>query len=568
MAANDYLFDVIALLLAAVAVVPVLQRLGIPSVLGYLAAGVVLGPYTPGPVVDLEATRPLAEFGVVFLLFAIGLELPLARLWTMRRFIFGLGLLQVAVTGAIFGGLAVLMGLKPQMAVVVGATLAFSSTATALAIMVERNEAVTHHGRIAVSVLIFQDLAVVPVLALLPLLAGDSRRIAEALSLAGLKAGVAVAAIYLLGRLVIRPAYRYLSATRNPEVFMAANLLLVLAVAVLTAEAGMSMALGAFLAGLLLADSPYRHQVEADIEPFRGLLLGLFFMTVGMSINLPVVFAQAWAVLGLAVLCLVVKAGVIAVLCRILGLGWTEGMQVGLLLGQIGEFAFVVFGKAMELGLLGSRYGQTLIAAVALSMVLTPAVVALGRRLVLRRQGAPAAVAAPGTERLAGHVVIAGYGRVGRAIARMLGEHGIAWVALDLDAERIARAQAHRLPVYFGDASQPGVLRSIGIARARAAVITINRPRTVEQAVTVLRQTVPDLTIVARAHDRRQEAVLGLAGASAVVPETMEASLQMAGLVLRSVGIPSGEVDSSISAHRRRHYGNLHSGETEDRRAQ
>ncbi|SEH24691.1 monovalent cation:proton antiporter-2 (CPA2) family protein [Magnetospirillum fulvum] len=560
MPVTDPQLVVLILLLGAVMVVPLFQRLGIPSVLGYLVAGIALGPYNPGPVsINAEITRPLAELGVVFLLFAIGLDLPFSRLRTLRRLIFGLGVLQVVLCGAVFSGLGLAFGLTPHAALVVGVTLAFSSTATVLAILVERNEAVSHHGRIAISVLIFQDLAVVPLLVLLPLLASAPDRMASALGLAGIKAGLAILAIYLVGRVILRPAYRYISAIRNAEVFTAANLLLVLAVGWLTAQAGMSMALGAFLAGLLVADSPYRHQVEADIEPFRGLLLGLFFMTVGLSIDLPHVAAHLGQVIGLMFGLIVIKTALIALCGVVIGIGMVQSFRVGVLLAQTGEFAFVVFSRAEELSLLEREQSQTLVAAVVLSMALTPALAGLGRAVTLAWRKRTARDMFPtAAEGKSGHVVIAGYGRIGRAIARILSEHGIDYVALDLDIDRVAKARSVGLPVYYGDAGQQGVLRSVGIERARAAVITVNKPRTAERAVSQIREAVPDLIIIARAHDLAQKQILGAAGATAVVPETIEASLQLAGLVLRSTGLDAETVEQTL--RRQRHSADLPQG--------
>ena len=553
---SQTLFDILSLLLAAVVLVPVFGRLGIPSVLAYLAAGIVLGPYTPGPVVDVEATRQLAEFGVVFLLFAIGMELPLSRLKTMRRHILGLGLTQVLLTAMLIAGICYAFGLRGATALIIGTTLAFSSTATVLAILVERGEAVTHHGRVAVAILIFQDLAVVPVLVALPLLAGEGRPVVEALALAGGKAALVMAAIFLAGRFLLRPAYAFIAASRSPEVFTAANLLLILAVAWLTAEAGMSMALGAFLAGLLLADSPYRHQVEADIEPFRGLLLGLFFMTVGMSIDLPFVASRLPLVMGLTMGTIAVKATAIIGLCRLTGVGIANGLRIGLLLAQAGEFAFVVFGRAVELKLLDGALGQALLASVALSMVLTPVLAALGRGMASRlRPGAGGEPIPEEASHLSGHIVIAGYGRVGRAIARLLTEHGIAYIGLDMDSERVAKAREAGLPVYYGDASKAGVLRSVGLERARAAVITLNTARLAERTTACIRQAAPDIPIIVRARDRVQETLLGGIGATAVIPETVEASLQMAGAVLRSAGIDDDAVESSLRAYRSNRYG-------------
>ncbi len=325
------LLDVLFLLLSAIVVVPVFQALRIPAVLGYLVAGMALGPHTPGPVVDLELPQVLSEFGVVFLLFAIGLELPVSRLRAMRRYIFGLGLLQVALTSAVLGGAAYLLGLSPEASLVVGGMLAFSSTATVLKLLVERGETVARFGRISVAVLIFQDLAVVPLLTLLPLLADPNASIPLALALATGKAVLAILVIMLLGRFVVRPAYRFIASAGNPELFTATNLFVVLAVGWLTAQAGMSMALGAFLAGMLLADTAYRHQVEADIEPFRGLLLGLFFMTVGMTLDLPAMAREAETIAALTGALLVGKSLLLVLLCRLSGLGLATSIRVGLI---------------------------------------------------------------------------------------------------------------------------------------------------------------------------------------------------------------------------------------------
>ncbi len=552
------LLDILFLLLGAIIVVPLFQALRIPAVLGYLVAGTILGPHTPGPVVDMKVPQILSEFGVVFLLFAIGLELPLSRLRAMRRYIFGLGLMQVLLTSAAIGGVAWALGQSTAAAVVIGGMLAFSSTATVLKLLVERGETVARFGRISVAVLIFQDLAVVPLLTLLPLLAGGETSIPQALALAAVKAGGAIGVIMLLGRFVVRPIYQFVATAKSPEVFTATNLFVVLAVGWLTAEAGMSMALGAFLAGMLLADTAYRHQVEADIEPFRGLLLGLFFMTVGMTLDLPAMMQRADAILLMTGALLVGKSVLLFALCRLSGLGVATALRIGLLLSQGGEFAFVLVGKAAGLSILDADTGLLLTSSVALSMAVTPLVGAIAQRLaqaIEARNGAEAFGIE--TNDIKGHVVIAGYGRVGRAIARLLMAHDIPFVALDLDPQRVARARAEGLPVYYGDSSQIGVLRAAGIERARGAVITVNRPEMAERAVESVRRTARNLSIIARAHDLGRGAALKRAGASSVVPETLEASLQMASLVLRSAGVEAEAVNRSLKDVRDRGYADL-----------
>lgn len=552
------LIDVLFLLLAAVVVVPVFQKLRIPAVLGYLAAGIMLGPHTPGPVVDRTIPDILAEFGVVFLLFAIGLELPLSRLRAMRRFMFGLGMLQVVATTAVLGLAAYGLGLRPESALVVGGALAFSSTATVLKMLVERGETVARFGRVSVAVLIFQDLAVVPLLTLLPLLAAPETSIVQALVLALGKGIAAIGAIMLLGRFVVRPVYEYVVASRHPEVFTAMNLLLVLAVGWVTLEAGMSMALGAFLAGLLLADTAFRHQVEADIEPFRGLLLGLFFMTVGMALDLPFMLSHAPQILLVTAGLLLGKSTLLFALCRLSGLGTATSLRVGLLLSQGGEFAFVLIGKAVGLSVLTGETGQILTSVVALSMAVTPAIGALAHRgasAIERRWGAEAFGIE--TSDIKGHVLIAGYGRVGRAVARVLTRQDIPFIALDLEPQRVSASRAAGLPVYYGDASHAGVLRAAGLDRARAALVTVNQPSLAVRAVESIRRHAPDLPIVVRAHDLGQVERLKRAGATAVVPETIEASLQMAGLVMRSTGVPVDIVDETLDALRRDGYAPL-----------
>lgn len=552
------LLDVLFLLLAAIVAVPLFQALRIPAVLGYLVAGMALGPHTPGPVVDLAMPQILSEFGVVFLLFAIGLELPLSRLQTMRRYIFGLGLMQVVATSAVIGGVAYGLGLSAEAALIAGGMLSFSSTATVLKLLVERGETVARFGRISVAVLIFQDLAVVPLLTLLPLLAASGTSIPLALGLAAIKAVAAIGVIMLLGRFVVRPVYHFVASANSPEVFTAANLFLVLAVGWLTAEAGMSMALGAFLAGMLLADTAYRHQVEADIEPFRGLLLGLFFMTVGMTLDLPAMLANAGTILAVTAALLAGKSAMLFALCRLSGLGLATSLRIGLLLSQGGEFAFVLVGKATALSVLDGHTGLVLSSSVALSMAVTPLIGVIAQRLaqaIEARHGAEAFGVEGGDRK--GHVLIAGYGRVGKAVARVLTANDLSYVALDLEPQRIANARSNGLAVFYGDASQEAVLRAAGIDRARAAVITLNRPDRAERAVEAIRRIAPNLPVVVRAHDLGQRAALVEAGATAVVPETIEASLQMAGLILHTAGIEGPAVDRSLKRFRDENYKGL-----------
>jgi CPA2 family monovalent cation:H+ antiporter-2 len=546
---------VLILLLAAIVAVPLAQRIKVSPVLGYLAAGLIVGPYGFAFIEKTEEAERLAEFGVVFLLFTIGLDMPLARLQAMWRYIFGLGFAQVLVTGALLGLGAHALGLSPPAALVVGGALAFSSTAAALQLLGERGELSSRLGRVALAILLFQDLAVVPLLALLPLLApGAGSGMAAALALALGKGVAAIVVIVLLGRLVLRPLYRLSATTRIRETFAATNLLVVLGLGYATEAAGMSMALGAFLAGLLLAETEYRHQVEVDILPFRGLLLGLFFITVGMVIDTPFVLRHGSAVLGLAAVLLAVKAVLLWGLTRLARLGAPTAVRVGLLLSQGGEFAFVIFSIARQIGVLDRDIAEILIATVALTMATTPAMAALGRKLAALlepRQAPEAERLAHETADISGHVIIAGFGRIGQIVGQMLTAQKIAYVAIEQSVPLVEDNRKRGRPVYFGDASQADLLDAAGVDRASAAIITIDQPEPAERVVAALRRNHPDLRIIARSRDAAHGKRLQQAGADAVILEALEPGLQMGAAALRVTGAPAAAIETALDALRR-----------------
>jgi monovalent cation:H+ antiporter-2, CPA2 family len=544
--AADPLRAVLILLLAAIIAVPLAQRLRVSPVLGYLAAGLVVGPFGFAFIEDTGEAERLSQFGVVFLLFTIGLDMPLQRLQAMWRYIFGLGLTQVLVTAAALGLVAVALGASAPAALVVGGALAFSSTAAVLQLLAERGELSTRTGRVALAILLFQDLAVVPLLALLPLPAPGGEGVLEALALALAKGVAAIVLILLLGRLVLRPLFRLSAMTRVRETFAATNLLVVLGLGWATAQAGMSMALGAFLAGLLLAETEYRHQMEADILPFRGLLLGLFFITVGMVIDTPLVLRQWPAVLGISAALLLLKPAVLFTLARLFRVSTPVAVRVGLLLSQSGEFAFVVFGLAQPLGILGREIDNVLIATVALTMATTPLMALLGRRVA----GSLQARQAPGTEHLAeetgdlsDHVILAGYGRIGQIVGRMLAEQQIPYVAIEQSVSLVEASRKRDLPVYFGDASRAELLDALGVDRASAAVITLDQPEAAERVVAALRRNHPDLRIIARSRDAAHARRLEQAGANDVILEALEPGLQMGAAALRVCDTPSAAID-------------------------
>jgi monovalent cation:H+ antiporter-2, CPA2 family len=552
--AVDQLRAVLTLLLAAIIAVPLAQRIKVSPVLGYLAAGLIVGPFGFAFIEDTAEAERLSQFGVVFLLFTIGLDMPLHRLQATWRYIFGLGLAQVLLTAAAIGLGAVALGAPAASALVVGGALAFSSTAAVLQLLSERGELSSRTGRIALAVLLFQDLAVVPLLALLPLLAPGGRSgIAAALALALAKGIAAIVLILLLGRLVLRPLFRLSAMTRVRETFAATNLLVVLGLGWATAQAGMSMALGAFLAGLLLAETEYRHQMETDILPFRGLLLGLFFITVGMVIDTSVVVRHWPAVLALSAALLTAKPAILWALARLFRLDAPVAIRVGLLLSQCGEFAFVIFGIAGPLGILGHEEANLLVATVALTMATTPLMATLGRHLAGRFQ----ARRAPGAEQLAretadltGHVILAGYGRIGQIVGRMLAEQQIPYVAIEQSVPLVEASRKRDLPVYFGDASRAELLDALGIDRASAAIITLDQPDAAERVVASLRRNHPDLRIIARSRDAAHAHRLEQAGANDVILEALEPGLQMGAAALRVCGTPGATIDRALDALR------------------
>lgn len=570
--AIPYFRELVVFLAAAGIVVPVFHRLRISPVLGFLAVGLVIGPYGLALFADslpllkyitireIEGVRLIAEFGIMFLLFTIGLELSLERLWQLRRMVFGFGLCQMLVTAAVIAGIAVLFGNTPHGAIVLGSCLALSSTAIVMQLLVETRRSATPLGRASFSILLLQDLAVVPILLLLGFLAAaQAGADAEAqllpqLGRTLLGAAVAIGGIVLFGRYLIGPLYRLVGGAKSPELFMALTVLIVIAMAAATGAVGLSMALGAFLAGLLLSESEYRHAVEVSIEPFKGLLLGLFFLSVGMGIDLRVALSNApWAILSVIGL-FVVKGGVIGVLALLFRQGRSVAVEMALLLGQGGEFAFVVVSLAERLGLLPPDIAQFMLLVVSLSMLASPFVAQLGRRLGQRLQSRDAArlhgLGDGQQEALEGHVVICGYGRVGRNVSRILDAESIPWIALDNDAENVALHRQDGRPVHFGDASRSELLERLGAGHAQSLVVTLDDPMAASHLVTAARRSWASLPILARARDVYHADQLYRAGASQVVAEAVEASLQLGARALESTGLPDDAVRDRIERMR------------------
>ncbi|QFU16157.1 cation:proton antiporter [Microvirga thermotolerans] len=547
-------------------VVPLFHRLRVSPVLGYLAAGMLLGPFGLGRLVPAhpwidwitftnpEGTSHIAEFGVVFLLFTIGIELSWQRLRTLRRLVFGFGSLQAILCAAALGALAFHLVGSVAGAILVGLALALSSTAIVIPVIAEQKRLNTPVGRASFSALLFQDLAVAPILFTIAVLDADKPEITTAsLAWALLQAVLALGAIVGLGRLVLRPFFQLVSATKSPELFMAACLLVVLVTSLVAAASGLSMALGAFLAGVLLSETEYRRAVDVTIQPFKGLLLGVFFVSVGMSLD-PMRLLEAPAlILAVAAATIAVKALLIALLARPFGLSAPDAVETGLLLGPSGEFGLVILGSAVGAGLVPAGIGQNLLVVTTLTMVAIPLLARLGRRLSrrleLRRPLDPELTVMPAPAE-PGRVIVAGYGRVGQLVGDMLERHKVPYVAIDMDPVRVAAERRAGRPVYFGDGSYPELLRACGIEQARALVITLDAPSAIEGVVSAARRERPDITIVSRARDARHAAELYRRGVDDAVPETIEASLQLSEAVLSDIGVPMGLVIASI--HERR----------------
>lgn len=529
-------------------IVPLFKRLRLSPILGYLVAGMLIGPHGFDLVPKGHVIEILAEFGVLFLLFMIGLELPIDRLRAMRRYVFGLGSAQVLVTAFIIFVVSINLGLDISAAIVIGFGLALSSTATVLGELSERGELVQRFGRVSLAVLLMQDLAVAPLLAMIPLL-GDDIPNSQALILKAVQGLAALGFVALLGRYVFRPLFAVVVSVKMPELFTATSLFLVIGTSFLTAAAGLSMALGAFLAGILMADSEYRHQVEADISPFRGLFLGLFFMTVGMIVDGGLIFDHGALIMSLLVALLVGKALIMAFCARLFGLRWSVASRAGITLAQGGEFAFVLIGLAVNEGVLQGEIEQIVFLVVVMGIVATPFLISLGEKVSLwfkEKEEPEAPMLEDETLDLRNHVVIAGFGRVGQTVADLLAEMHIPYVALELDRALVAEGRRRNLPVYYGNAGNAHVLAAAGIGRAKAAVITLDQHKAAEVLVTVLHQRWPDLPIYARARDLANSERLERLGAAEAIPETIEASLRLGARVLRSIGIPREQVQQQL----------------------
>jgi monovalent cation:H+ antiporter-2, CPA2 family len=543
-------------------VVPLFRRLKVNPVLGFLGAGVLLGPYglgaaaqhigwlSPFVLNNVEEIAPIAEFGVVFLLFMMGLELSWQRLAIIGRLVFGLGTLQVFASAVALGGLAILLKASPSSAAVLGFALSLSSTAIVIPVLAEAKRLGTMAGRTIFAVLLFQDLMVAPLLFMTTMLGIRGVSVGTALISFLVPALTGLSILVLGGRLVMRPLFRHVAAAGSTEFFMAACLFVVIGTGVASAASGLSMGLGAFIAGILLAETEYRREIEVTIDPFRGLLLGLFFVSVGASLNLSKVYSAPLGEFGLALSIILIKFCVNWLAGLIARLPVRVGTEAALMLAPGSEFAFVIIAAGVAARAIPQPLGADAMIAVTLTMLTIPALGGLVKRLARRPAAAELAESEPSVDAAAPEAIIVGYGRVGQLVGDMLQGHGIRYLAIDTDAALVARFRREGRDILWGNASRPEFLSRCGLATAKALIITMNRAAEAENIVSVARARRPDLIIVARARDAHHATVLYRLGVSDAVPETIEASLQLSEAVLVDMGIPMGKVIASIHEKR------------------
>ncbi len=574
--------DLVVFLAAAGVIVPLFNRLKISPVLGFLAAGVLLGPDGLArfadtvpflswlTISDAGQIRALSELGVSFLLFMIGLELSWGRLKAMRRLVFGLGLTQVAVCTVALAFVFVMMGQPLVSAAVLGMGLALSSTAVVMPVMAERGRVGTAAGRATFSILLAQDLVVAPILITVTVLAAlaqggvggggefDPAVLRPAL-LTLIPAAIGLALLVVLGRLVLRPMFRSVARAKargqGQEMFIAASLLVVVGAGLAAQAAGLSMSLGALIAGLLLAETEFRREVEISIEPFKGLLLGVFFVGVGIGLDLDAVAADPVAVFGLAAMMTLLKAGLIFGAVRAWGLSARAAIETALVLGPAGEFAFVILGAGLVEGIASPAFTQTVLLAATISIFTVPLMAYLADKLLKRTQTAEPDLPTEALEPpagIGGMVLVVGFGRVGRLVGEMLTEHGQAFLAVDANPTTVARGRAEGANVFYGDAGRTEMLERCGIDTARAMVVTMDSPLKVDEVVIATRSLRPDLILIARARDSKHAARLYALGVTDAVPETTEASLQLVENTLVDLGVPMGLVLASIHERRDR----------------
>lgn len=549
---------VLVLLGTSVLAVVLFRRLNLPPILGYLLVGGIIGPHALNILGNMAQAEYLAEFGVVFLMFSIGLEFSLPKLYAMKRIVFGLGLLQVVLTMALVAGLVMALGLSWQLGIALGGVLAMSSTAVLTKLLAERMQLDSAHGREIMGVLLFQDLAVVPLLVLIPSLSQPPEKLAMLLGIALLKAVVVLAVILFFGQHFMRQWFHFVARAKSSEVFVLNVLLITLGLAQVTELAGLSLALGAFVAGMLISETEFRLQVEEDIKPFRDVLMGLFFVTIGVKLDMQILLANWWLVLLVLAGLLLLKAAVVGLLSWRLGASPGNAIRSALWLAAGGEFGFVLLG---EIGRMPRLVEQVLLTALVLSMLAAPFIVHYSEKIVMRfvasewlmrsMQLTRIAAQSMGTEK---HAIICGFGRSGQYLARFLAQEGVAYVALDLDPDRVREAAAAGESVVYGDAARHESLTAAGLARASVVIVAVADTQASEKILHHVHEMRPDVPVVIRTLDERDMGRLAKLGAAEVVPESLEASLMLASHALVLVGVPLNRVLRRIRDARAQRY--------------
>lgn len=541
-----YISEILVILLSAVFVVTIFKRMRLSPVLGYLVAGAIIGEHGLGYVQSSELSL-MAELGIVFLLFAIGLELTIERLMAMRIHVFGFGSLQLILTAVTMAFIAKFFGLKTEAAIIIGGSLALSSTAIVLKVLSDANLQATQVGRLSLANLLLQDLAVAPLLVMVPLLAREHGNILLELSSATLKALIALVIIFFVGRVILRPLYAAIVSVKSNELFLSATLLVIIGSSALTQYFGLSLAMGAFVAGLLVAETQYQNQVEDNIMQFKSLLMGLFFMTVGMTINPQLIYQEAILIIILSVSIIIIKTGIIFTLARIFKLSTGPALNAGLLLSQGSEFAFILISLAAtaSMAIIDTNTAQILLTVVTVTMAVTPLLAKLGTYISNKLEMPYVCDEKPSEIEVADlnrHVVIVGFGRVGEMVGRLLSAKKVNYVGIDSDAQAVKKARENGFPVYHGDASKIAALKRVGVDRAKAVIVTINDNVYLKKSIRAINKEYPDIPIVARTEDLRNLATMEKIGTTVVVPEKYEAGLQMAGALLKAIGVSELEV--------------------------
>ena len=557
----DTLPLILVLLISSVLAVALFRRLRLPAMLAYFLVGMALGPHTFGLLPDTEASREFAEFGIVFLMFSIGLEFSLPQLYAMRKKVLGLGGAQVFLTLAVVMTVGKLAGLDWPAAFVIGAALAMSSTAIVSKILAERVDLNSRHGRLSIGVLLFQDIAVVPVLVLIPALGLAGANLTDVLGMALLKAAGMLLFLFTIGKWLINPWFNVVAGQRSRELFVMNVLMVTLLLAFATKSAGLSYALGAFIAGMLISETKFRYQVESDISPFRDILLGLFFISVGMLLNLQQIAANLGLVLLILLAFVLLKAAIVSLVIRLMQYEAGVAIRTGLILAQAGEFSFVILALGVEQHLVSGPALQLVLAAALLSMVLAPFMIQFNGRITRklvssysRNSGQIVQDIDDGSKHLHNHVIICGYGRSGQYLGRFLQEESIPFVALDIDPSRVLEAAAAGENVMFGDAARRVVLEAAGAARAKALIISYADNRAAMKILHIVQEKYPQLPVIVRTVDDSNMEALREAGATEVVPEILEGSLMLASHALMLLGVPLHRVVKRIRLFREARY--------------